>query len=276
MQLALWFGLPETYPPRLLQLKADNLRKEHPDLPYKSQLEPEEQRSAVTVIEQALIRPIKLITTQPIVQYLAVYMGLLYGIIFLMLSTFPDLWTSVYGESIEIGGLNYISLAIGMTIGAQVGGYLLDWSYSRLKQRSGSESGLPEYRVPLLFLSSGLTATGLFVYGWTAEFRIQFIVPDIGAAFFGCGVMVTFTALQSYTIDAYQRYAASAIGVTAIARSLTGFGFPLFADTMYIKLGWGWGTSVLAISTIGIGIPGAAGLWVYGEKLRRVSRYAAD
>lgn len=247
---------------------------ENPGAEFRSELEPERNGTA-EILKESMVRPTKLILTQPIVQYLALYMGLIYGIIFLMLSTFPDLWTTQYNESIETGGLNYLSLAIGMTAGAQLGGFLLDWSYRYQKKLSKSQTGLPEYRVPLLFLSSGLTIIGLFLYGWTAEYHIHWIVPDIGAALFGCGVNVTFTALQSYTIDSYQRYAASAIGVTAIARSLAGFGFPLFAGAMYDDLGWGWGTSVLAFATLGVGIPGAIGLWIYGERLRKASPYAA-
>lgn len=65
-------------------------------------------------------RPFQLLGTQFIVQVLALYMALVYGIMYLMLSTFPILWGGLYGESIGIGGLNYISLCCGFFIGTQI------------------------------------------------------------------------------------------------------------------------------------------------------------
>lgn len=44
-------------------------------------------------------------------------MAFLYGVLYLVLSTFPGLWTNVYHESVGIGGLNYIALGGGFTIG---------------------------------------------------------------------------------------------------------------------------------------------------------------
>lgn len=272
IQVCLWLFLPETYPARLLHLKASSLQKTNPQKVYKSELELEDQ-GRMSLIERSFIRPGKLIGTQVIIQYLCIYMGLNYGIFFLMLSTFPRVWSSQYNESIEIGGLNYISIGIGMSLGAQTAGYLLDKIYARLK--NGLEKGKPEYRIPVVFLGTILTAVGLFIYGWTAAYRVQWIVPNIGDAIFACGCALTLTSLQTYIIDAYPRYAASAIGVTAMARSMTGFGFPLFADAMYNSLGYGWGNSVLGFGSLAIGTPGAIILWYFGERLRQASPYAA-
>lgn len=83
------------------------------------------------------------------------------------------------------------------------------------------------------------------------------------------------TVVSTYTIDVYPRYAASALSVTAVVRSLAGFGFPLFARAMFEALGYGWGCTVLGLATLGIGIGGALVLWFYGAKLRAMSRYAA-
>ncbi|KAF7197744.1 Efflux pump vrtL, partial [Pseudocercospora fuligena] len=228
--------------------------------------------------KNALTRPIILLFTQPIVMFLAAHMSLLYGIIYLMLATFPTLWTSpeYYNESIGIGGLNYLSLMIGMTAGAQIAGRVLDRAYRRLSARSPNKKGRPEFRVPILFPATILVSGGLFMYGWSAQAHTHWIVPNIGALIFGLGTVCCFTALQNFTIDAYTVYAASAVGTTAVARSLTGFGFPLFAPAMYSKLGWGWGNSVLGFASLAIGLTGASVLWFYGERLRARSPFAAS
>ena len=122
---------------------------------------------------------------------------------------------------------------------------------------------------------SFLFPIGLFIYGWSAQYVTQWIVPNIGAAIFAAGVIVGFQCIQTYLIDAYVHFAASAIGAATVLRSLAGFGFPLFAPSMYNALGDGWGNSLLGFIAIGLGLPAPFLLWTYGEKLRSRSRFAA-
>ncbi|ATZ58387.1 hypothetical protein BCIN_16g01850 [Botrytis cinerea B05.10] len=106
---------------------------------------------------------------------------MVYGIIYLMLSNFPSLWTTYYHESVGTGGLNYIAIMIGLSIGAQGGGRIVDYVYKTLKARSPDNTGRPEFRVPLLFFSALLVAAGLFMYGWSAETRTFWLSAYIGA-----------------------------------------------------------------------------------------------
>ncbi|KAJ4288034.1 hypothetical protein N0V90_012050 [Kalmusia sp. IMI 367209] len=108
--------LQETYPRIILAKKAKALRKAtgNPDLMTEWEAE---GQSLGYKLRTAFKRPIKLITTQPIVQCVAVYMAFLYGLIYLVLSTFPRLWTEKYHEDVHIGGLNYISVGLGFLTG---------------------------------------------------------------------------------------------------------------------------------------------------------------
>jgi MFS family permease len=203
-------------------------------------------------------------------------MAYIYGIMYLVLSTFPSLWTGkeYYNESIGIGGLNYISLGLGFWCGSQLCAPLNDRIYKRLKARNNGV-GRPEFRVPLLGVAAVLVPTGLFIYGWTAQTHCHWIAPNIGAVLFGAGTIISFQCMQTYMVDAYTRFAASALAAAAFLRSLAGFGFPLFAPYMYDKLHYGWGNSVLAFVSIAIGIPAPIFLWKFGEVLRKKSTYAA-
>lgn len=259
----------------LVYWKAERLRKETGNQELRTEYELKD-RGLKHVMLHALDRPFRLLFTQPIVQFLAIYQAMIYGIIYLMLSTFPMLWTDIYHESVGIGGLNYISIMVGLTFGAQTGGRFIDFIYRRLSKTTNDGKGRPEFRVPILFFSTALVSGGLFMYGWSAQARTHWIVPNIGAAIFSAGTSMTFTGLQTYTIDAYTLYAASAVGTTAVARSITGFGFPLFAPAMYDALGWGWGNSVLGFATLVIGYTGSFVLWFYGQRLREASRFAAS
>lgn len=158
-----------------------------------------------------------------------------------MLATYPAVWTDVYHQSVGIAGLNYISLMIGLLVSGQVAGRVLDRVYGQLKSRVPDGQGRPEFRVPILFGSTSLLVAGLFMYGWSAQAHTHWIVPNIDAAIFSAGANMTFTALQTYTIDCYQTYAASALGATVAARSATGFAFPLFGtymfDALWLRMG---------------------------------------
>lgn len=219
-------------------------------------------------------RPFILLATQPILQVLACYMAYLYGLMYLMLSTFPRLWTEKYGMSTGIGSLNFLSMGIGFFLGTQITAPLNDALYRRLKARNAGV-GRPEFRVPIMGPASLLVPAGLFLYGWSAQAGLHWIVPNIGAALFCAGVIIGFQCIQTYLVDSYTRYAASAIAAATVLRSLAGFGFPLFAPAMYNALDYGWGNSLLAFVALGLGVPAPLLLWKYGEGLRKRSQFAA-
>jgi multidrug resistance protein len=110
------FAVPETFPPILLRhfsIKSPGNLRAHVTIQH-------EVKSPWRVLSQALIRPTKLILTQPIIQMLAIYIAYIYGLLYLALSTYVTVWTIDYGQTDEVAGLNYISMAIGFTVCTQV------------------------------------------------------------------------------------------------------------------------------------------------------------
>lgn len=273
IQVMGFFALRETYAPTLLARKAKAMRKETGNEALHTEWETPE-RTLKVVLKTSLIRPFILLGTQPIMQVLALYMAYCYGLMYLVLSTFPMVWEDVYGESVGIGGLNYISLGVGFFLGTQITAPINDRIYRKLKKRNNNE-GRPEFRVPLMVPGALLVPAGLFIYGWTSYYHTHWIAPNIGAALFAAGTIISFQCTQTYIVDAYTRYAASAVGAATVLRSLAGFGFPLFAPYMYAALGLGWGNSLLGFLAIGLGIPAPLLLWKYGKQLREKSQFAA-
>ncbi|KAJ5855513.1 uncharacterized protein N7529_009457, partial [Penicillium soppii] len=269
--------LRETYAPVLLAWKRDKLIKTSGNTNLHTAFDIQ-NRTTLTTLQIALTRPFRLLGTQIILQVLALYLTFLYGLMYLVLVSFPDLFSSPkpegYGESIGIGGLNYISLGLGFFIGAQVVAPLQDRIYIALKRRHSSP-GRPEYRVPMMLPGAVLVPLGLFIYGWTAEYKTHWIGPNIGACLIAAGIMIGSLCTQAFLVDTYTVYAASALGAATVLRSLAGFGFPLFASSLYDRLGLGWGNSLLAFVAIVIGWPSPVILWFYGEKMRMRSPFAA-
>ena len=75
-------------------------------------------------------------------------------------------------------------------------------------------------------------------------------------------------SVNTYVVDAYTRYAASAIAATNILRSIVGAFLPLAGPKLYEKLGLGWGNSVLGFVALAL-VPIPWLFFAYGEGLRR-------
>ncbi|KAL4977330.1 putative MFS transporter [Aspergillus desertorum] len=268
-------GLPffrETYAPVLLQRRCKKLKKSTRNPALYTE---HDSTSLPQLLRVSLTRPFKLLFTQPVVQVWSLYCAFLWGILYLLIATFPDVWTVIYGERISIGSINYISLFIGMGVASQLGTRLADKIYRRLCAKNGGR-GLPEHRLPVLLVGAVLVPIGLLWYGWSARSSIHWIMPNIGAAIYSAGTLVEVLCVTGYIIDTYQKYAASAMAAIFVLRSILAVVLPLAAPSLYDNLGFGWGNTLLALIAIFIGIPAPILLWYYGPALRHRSPYARD
>ncbi|KAF8830696.1 hypothetical protein HHX47_DHR2001051 [Lentinula edodes] len=213
-----------------------------------------------------LSRPVILLTRSFICFMLSLYMAFMYGIYYLMFTTFPELFNVIYGFDTGIGGLVYLGLGIGFLVATMFGAKTADQIYHYLATKNGGK-GKPEMRIPALAFGSLWVPVGLFWYGWSAQAQIHWIMPIIGSGIFGFGMMTTFLPIQLYLVDAFQ-FAASALAAAAVLRSILGFAFPLFGAQMYAALGYGGGNSLLGGLAIVLGIPFP--IWIYykGEQMR--------
>ncbi|KAJ1553865.1 hypothetical protein HK405_006688, partial [Cladochytrium tenue] len=283
VQLAGLFFLAETYAPVLLQRRRRRRELERraaagetgvdaaADANHKISL-----NHAAAKIKEAAVRPFVLLLTQPIIQVLSLYMMFLYGIMYLSIATFSDLFTGpTYSEPVGVSGLNYIALAVGQVLGSQIAGTSSDRTYRHLRDTRGAGTGRPEFRLPMVVPGAIIMPAGLLLYGWAAERAMPWPVPDAGMLLFATGLMTAYMCVNVYVFDCYQRYAASAVAAVTFLRSLGGFGFPLFAPTLYEALGYGWGNSVLALVGFAVGVPAPFLLWRFGPALRSRSTYAA-
>lgn len=118
-----------------------------------------------------LKRPLGFLATHHIVQYLAMYQFFVAGTLYLILSTYHRLWVEEYHESVEIGGLNYVSIGLGLLIGNQLCSRVSDKVYDYLRRRLDSgdpndpDAGRPEYRVPLMLVGAVVYPIGFLLYG---------------------------------------------------------------------------------------------------------------
>ena len=79
---------------------------------------------------------------------------------------------------------------------------------------------LVRFRLLPLVFGIPLLPIGLFIYGWTAQCKVHWIVPIIFTGFTGAGLIFSFVPTQIYMVDAFTKYAASAPAATSVVRSI--------------------------------------------------------
>ena len=261
--------LSETYPVVLLERKAARLRKETGNSQYRSKLA--SNLTPRELFKHSIIRPLKMLICCPIVTVMCTYVAVLYGILYLLFATYSFVFREVYGFSTTATGLVFIPGGIGTLLGLF---YVGSFSDRTLKSRAAAGKRItPEDRLPPIITLPGCLAfpIGLFVYGWSVEAHVHWILPQIGTAITGFGSILIFIGIQTYLVDAFVEYAASVIGANAVLRGTAGALIPLGGLDMYNALGWGWGNSLLGfIALVFAPLPWVFGL--YGGKIRKLQR----
>lgn len=271
-----FFFYKETYAPTILRNKAKKLRKSTGNYNLHTIYEISDNgESTISKMKVTITRPIKLLFTHPMVIGLGSFMAFIYGFMYLMIVTFPTIFGNTYGFDKGTIGLMYLPMGIGFIIGCIYWTYIMQKVYNYLTLKNNGVSK-PEFRLPCLLINTGfLIPLSLLWYGWSVEKKLHWIMPAIGTGIFGFSFCCVFQTLQAILIDSI-KFAASAVAAAAVFRSFFGFGFPLFANIMYNKLGYGWSNTIFAIFAIILGLPFPILLFKYGERIRNHANLKMD
>lgn len=289
----------ETYGPRILQARARRLRKETGNSKFHSKYDSNASVTGSYILRHSLIRPGQMLVRSPIVLLFAIYVSVVYGFLYILLTTITEVFEATYGFSQGKAGLAYLGLStsplssslfysfshkpygfntyhganfpqgLGMVTGVLLCAFTSDWYLK--KQHAIHGEMKPEYRLPPMVLGGILIPIGLFLYGWTAQYHFFYIVPMIGTATLGFGFFVTTIPLSAYLVDAYKVHAASAIAATIVMRCIVGAVLPLAGPPLYANLGLGWGNSLLGFVGL-LFVPVPMLFMYYGERIRKGCR----
>ena len=97
-------------------------------------------------------------------------------------------------------------------------------------------------------------------------------MPIIGTGWVGLGMIAMFMCIQTYFVDSFTVYAASAIAANTVLRSLMGAFLPLAGPKMYAALGLGWGNSLLGFIAV-LMVPVTIIFYKKGEAIRTHPRF---
>ncbi|KAK4201205.1 putative transporter mfs2 [Triangularia verruculosa] len=218
------------------------------------------------LLVRAIIRPTKMLIFSPIVLLLSLYCAFVFGLIFLLFTTFPTVFEETYGFGPGVAGLSYLGLGLGMICGLILFAILSD---KLMNQPRGGTVSRPELRLPLMMWFSPITPIGFFWYGWAANNHNHWIVPIMGSYFIGLGSFFIVMPAQTYFVDIFgQQGAASALAANTVVRNIFGTFLALAAPPLYGNLGLGWGNSLLGFICLGFA-PIPVLFYKYGEYLRK-------
>ncbi|KAJ9271889.1 hypothetical protein DTO212C5_1970 [Paecilomyces variotii] len=259
----------ESYAPTILQRKTNRLRKETGNPNLRSALDT--GRSPKELFLFSIVRPTKMLFLSPIVFLLSLYTAVIYGYLYLLFTTMTEVFEDNYGFSQGSVGLAYLGIGIGSITGLVMLGIISDRLLKYLTEKNGGVSK-PEYRLPPMIPGALFVPLSLFWYGWTAEKHDHWILPIIGTAFLGVGMLSAFMTVSTYLVDAYTIHAASAMAANTVFRSLAGAVLPLAGGKMYATLGLGWGNSLLGFIALAMS-PLPFVFYKYGERIRTSKRF---
>lgn len=218
--------------------------------------------SALTVLKDTVARAAILLTTEPTVTSFTTWSAFSFGLVFISTQSVPVVYGDVYGWPVYKGGLVQVAIAIGEILGMLAFLYQ-NKIYIRSAGRNPEKQNVP---IPESILHISIPATlfglcgGLFMYGWST-LGTHWIVPSIGLALIGFGIMTIVIAASVYVTDSYSGYAASAIAAVAFGENTFAAFLPLAAKPMYIRLGLQWASSLLAFIALALALAPTVLLW---------------
>lgn len=237
-------AIKESRPSRIMVKKLKKLEKEttiinlHFDNP---DLTPDLH----TLVEVVLVRPLRLLATEPLVMMVATISAISWGIIYLFTESLNRVYVSM-GFSSKEASLVFLAIAVGVLFTFLP--RFWDMKIVRQKNRRG-EHVEPEDKVMGFTFAAPALAIGLIWFAWTVPPlgpHVHWLAPTASLVLVGFGVNEMAYTLSGYLADAYLLYAASAFSGLAFVRAIVSGVMPLVAYELYGNLNANFAGSILA------------------------------
>lgn len=266
------FGLPEVRQDVILIARAKKIRSTTGNAVYAAA---ENTHISISdILQETVLRPARMLVTEPVVFSFGLWSAFCIGTAYMFTQSIVQVYSELYEWSFFETGMIQSAVVIGELLGL-VATIFGDDLYFRSARRNERDPGvpIPEARLYISIPGSfiGLTG-GLFFYAWTSYPHLHWMLPTIGLAFVGFGMMTVVTAITGYILDSYAKFAASAIACCAFLENIMAAFLPLCTMTMYSNLGFNWASSLLGFLALGLSLIPIV-MMVYGPKIRERSPF---
>ncbi|EIW77228.1 MFS general substrate transporter [Coniophora puteana RWD-64-598 SS2] len=262
--------VPETRSGALLAARARRLRKETGDQSIRA-LSELQRRTWRDILVESLIRPVKMLFTEPAVLLFGFWDGLSYGLVFVLFQAFPPIY-ALHGFDETKSGLLFIAPYIGVWIAMFC--YPLQL---RAEERAMIKRGEKD---PEASLKWGLVAAVMFPvamwwFAWTIQPSIPWVVSIIANMILGFTGHIIFIVASVYVIEGYGVYASSAVSGQSFLREAMSASLSVVGATFYEKVGHSQASSILAvIATLMMPMPFV--FYKYGKQIRLKSSFLQE
>lgn len=264
-------AIRESRPSRLLANRLKTLK----ELTGNSTLQirnPDETPNLNTYMETTLIRPLRLLFTEPIVFSVAIMSAVAFGLIYLFGEAAPIIYGS-FGFNAEHSSLSFIPIALGLLLGIPV--RLYDQRIFKNLQRQ-HKSIKPEDKLAGFALAAPALAVCLWWFAWTIPPLvpgIHWIASMLSLILLGFATNEFDCVLAAYLGDSYTIFSASAFAAMCFLRASFSAVFPLFARQLLTYLDANVGASILAACASVFCVCPVL-FYRYGERIRKASKFA--
>ncbi|KAK5017109.1 hypothetical protein LTR39_001722 [Cryomyces antarcticus] len=151
--------VPESYAPGLLQQWAKKIRYETRNWTIHAEAD-ESRVDFKAIMDKYLLRPFTMLFRELILLLITLYIGLIYGILYLFVEAYPISYQEERGWNAGVGALPFIGLVVGVVIG----GLLIVWTTKTRFARKLMEAGhvVPEGLLPPMVVGGFMLPAGLF------------------------------------------------------------------------------------------------------------------
>ncbi|KAF7114475.1 hypothetical protein CNMCM5793_008779 [Aspergillus hiratsukae] len=282
--------VPETFRPLLLQLKSREIQRVTETDKHKASTEEEHKPSLAKQVLEGMWRPFYLFVREPIVVVCALYLSIIYVILFTWLNGFTYIFADTYSFTDGQVGLCFLAMFVGNCCAIPFIPLIyklyiraLHKAQQRHESSEHKEDGAnpnpqsakppPEFHLYYAMLGAPTIPMCLFWMAYTTAPHISPWVPIMGSLPFGFGFTTVFISCYQYLTDCYGIWSASALSSVNFVRCLSAGGMMLASMPMYDTLGVKWSLTLLgAASAVMVPVPFAFYKW--GHIIRRKSKNA--
>ncbi|KAF8910195.1 MFS polyamine transporter [Gymnopilus junonius] len=260
--------IPESLAPILLRKKAEALRKKTGDNSYCTveQLEKADFRDTIVV---ALLRPLAMLFQEPIVIFMTGYLSFIYSLLYLMFFAFPIAFAEIRGFNMGITGITFVSIMLGIGLAM-----IMVPFQERLYAEKTKFGSFPEARLYPMMFGAFVLPGALFIFAFTGAYKwVHWFGVCFSGFLFGFAMLIIYISANSYIIDSYSDYAASAMAAKTFVRSEVGAMVPLFVEQMFHHMHFQYAGLLLALVAVVIS-PIPFVFFRNGERIRTRSERA--
>ncbi|KAF2992932.1 hypothetical protein E8E14_000380, partial [Neopestalotiopsis sp. 37M] len=217
VQLLHFFLVDETRTTVLMVKRARELRAANEIVYAPDEFRTWKERLAPKELVTLWFRPFKMFFTEPIVLVLSLLSGFSDALIFMGFQSFGLVY-ELWGFTPWQIGLTFVAIGLGYLVAYLTYFPAINRNIHQRLMRPDDEFANYEGRMWWLMYTAPCLPIGLFIFAWTSNASLPWILPVIASAIIGIANYSVYMGTIDYMVAAYGEFAASATGGNGFAR----------------------------------------------------------